>query len=318
MEKSPDSCTEFYNGTEDRHPNISASAHLEEILSYLLILLGFPGIIGNGIVIRHLAFKMKRNSVTVYILNLALADSGTLIFLFLAGIRYLISKDFLIELTEGFIWTYCIGQLLLTVISFDRCLSLFFPIWYQYHQSTYLSTTVCVITWINSFFIYAFNYALFGFAWFKGFPPLYHILICTSVCVPLMLVSSLALFIKGYLKSQMKRQGKLLTAILLALFCFLIFSFPLIAIYIINVISNRKCLSFIPYGYLYACLNSSIKASIYFLLGRKKEHTTMCNLQISLQRLFEEEEEEENEKHPEVQVVSQLQYAHEKEISMFL
>ncbi|KAK9402971.1 MAS1: Proto-oncogene Mas [Crotalus adamanteus] len=317
MEKSPDSCSEFYNGTEGRHPNIPASAHLEEILSYLLILLGFPGIIGNGIVIRHLAFKMKRNSVTVYILNLALADSGTLVFLFLAGIQYLISKEFLIELTEGFIWTYCIGQLLLTVISFDRCLSLFFPIWYEYHQSTYLSTTVCVIIWINSFFIYAFNYALFGFAWF---PPLYHILICTSVCVPLMVVSSLALFIKGYLKSHMKRQGKLLTAILLALFFFLVFSFSLIAIYIINVISSRKCLSFIPYGYLYACLNSSIKPPIYFLLGRKKEHENTCNLQISLQRLFEEEEEEKNEKHPEVQVVSQLQYAHEseKEIFMFL
>ncbi|KAM3840797.1 mas-related G-protein coupled receptor member H-like [Vipera latastei] len=305
MEKLPGILTEFYNGSEGRNPSISASGHLEEIFSYLLILLGFPGIIGNGIVIRHLTFKIKRNSVTDYILNLALADSGTLIFLFLVGIWYLISKDFLIELIEGFIWTYCVGQLLLTVISFDQCLAVFFPIWYQRHQSTHLSTTVCVIIWINSWLIYAFNYALFGFVWFKEFPPLYHILICTSVCVPIMVVSSLALFIKGYLKSQTKRQGKLLTAILLALFFFLIFSFPLIAIYIINVISHRKYFSFIPYDCLYACLNSSIKPLIYFRLGREKEHKNTCNLQMSLQRLFEEEEEG-HEKYPEVQVVSQL------------
>ncbi|ETE62223.1 Proto-oncogene Mas, partial [Ophiophagus hannah] len=213
-------------------------------------------------------------------------------------IAYTYLFDFLIVIVEGLVWIYCIGQLFLTIISIDRCLALFFPVWYQYHQSICLSTMICSATWIISLFIYALNYSLVGAVWVKEFPPFYHILICTSVCVPIIVVSSLTLFIKSYLKSRMKKQGKLPKAILLALLFFLIFSFPLIGICLINVIYNEKCLKFIMYGYLCACLNSSVNPLIYFLVGRKKGHKTTCHLKINLQRVFEEEE---NEKQPKVQ-----------------
>ncbi|XP_013925435.1 PREDICTED: mas-related G-protein coupled receptor member H-like [Thamnophis sirtalis] len=272
---------------------------LKNVIYSLIVLICIPGFIGNGIVIQHLGFKIKRNPFTVYILNLAVAQSGTLIFLFLHGIQYLIDQGFHIEILEGFIWTYCTGQLFLTIISIDRCLALFFPIWYQYRQSICLSTMICCAAWIISLFIYAINYALFLTVWGKAVPPLYHFLTCTSVCAPLIAFSSLTLFVRSYLKSRMKTQEKLPKAILLALFFFLIFSLPLIDICIINVIYNEKRLKFMMYGYLFACLNSSVNPLIYFLVGRKKAYQTMCHGKMSLQRVFEEEEE--NEKQPIVQ-----------------
>ncbi|XP_026578726.1 proto-oncogene Mas-like, partial [Pseudonaja textilis] len=188
------------------------------------------------------------------------------------------------ELTQCLIFTYCTGQFLLTIISIDGCLALFFPIWHRCHQPSYLSTTLCAFSWIASPLLSSPHSTTFS-----------HV---TSVCVPLMVASSLAPFIKGYLKSQMKRQRKLLKAILLALFFFLICSIPPCVIYLKDVLFKHiieRYGNLITCGYLCPCLNSSVNPLIYFLLGRKKEYNTMCNLKVNLQRLFKEEEESEEQ-----------------------
>ncbi|XP_026578724.1 proto-oncogene Mas-like [Pseudonaja textilis] len=284
--------------------SISEPQYQKKVIYSLIILICIPGMIGNGIVIRLLGCMIKRNSFTVYILNLAMADSGTLLFLFLIGILDLTKRLFLLIITESFICTYCIGQFLLTIISIDRCLALFFPIWYRYHQPLHLSTVLCVFSWLISFFLCVIHYVLLGVKLTKSFPSFYHILICTSICIPLMVASSLALFIKGYLKSQMQKRGKLLKITLVALFFFLIFSVPPIAIYLNETLFKHKFVNLITYGYLCACLNSSVNPLIYLLLGRKKEHHSTYNLNIILQKVFKEEEE--NEKPPEVQVHTQI------------
>ncbi|XP_032079209.1 proto-oncogene Mas-like [Thamnophis elegans] len=275
-----------------------------KVIYSLIILICIPGIIGNGIVIRLLGSKIKRNSFTVYIVNLAMADSGTLLFLFLTAILYLAKRWFPLITTEGFICTYCTGQFLLTIISIDRCLALFFPIWYRCHQPPYLAPLLCVFSWLVSLLLCVNHYALRGAGLTKTFPSFYHILICTSICIPLMVVSSLALFVKGYLKSQMQKRGKLLKVTLLALFFFLAFSIPPTAIYLSETLFKQKYDNLITYGYLCACLNSSVNPLIYFLLGRKKEHHSTYNLDIILQTVFKEEEE--NGTQTEVQVDTQV------------
>ncbi|XP_058032485.1 proto-oncogene Mas-like [Ahaetulla prasina] len=295
-----------HNETEEIYSKSSVDQpeYQKKVIYSLILLICIPGIIGNGIVIRLLGCKIKRNSFTVYILNLATADSGTLIFLFLTGILYLTKRCFPLITAECFICTYCTGQFLLTIISIDRCLALFFPIWYRCHQPSYLSHILCAFSWLVSLLLCAIHYALFDARLTKIFPSFYHILICTSICIPLMLVSSLALFIKGYLKSQMQRRGKLLKVTLLALFFFLVFSIPPCAIYLNETLFKHKFANLTTYGYLCACLNSSVNPLIYFLLGRKKELHSTCNLNIILQRVFKEEEE--NGTQTEVQVDSQL------------
>uniref|UniRef100_A0A8C6XAY8 G-protein coupled receptors family 1 profile domain-containing protein n=1 Tax=Naja naja TaxID=35670 RepID=A0A8C6XAY8_NAJNA len=265
--------------------------YLKNVIYYLIVLISIPGVIGNGIVIQHLGFKIKRNPVTVYIINLAVADSGTLIFLFWAGIRHLCNQDFLIEIVEGLVWiyscfmfTYCTGQYLLTIISIDRCLALFFPNWHRCHQPPYLSPVLCTITWTVCLLLSAVTFTLNIYTWV-------YIFICTSVCIPLTVVSSLALFIQGYLKSQVQKRGKLLTAILFALFFSLVFSIPPVVIYLVGFFSKGNYLNLCIYGYLCACLNSSVNPLIYVLLGERRY--------IIL-------DEEESEQQSEVPVDSQL------------
>ncbi|XP_058033938.1 proto-oncogene Mas-like [Ahaetulla prasina] len=211
---------------------------------------------------------MKKTPFTIYILNLAVADSGTLVLLFISAIWHITTENSNLEIIECLVWTYCTGQFLLTIISIDRCLALFFPIWHRYHQPPYLSTILCAVTWIVSFSFCAINYTLILVKGSRSICQSYHIFIYTIFC--LMLASSLALFFKGFLKSQMKRRGKLLKATLLALIFFLIFSFPPIVIYLINLISNDKYFNLFTYGYLCACLNSSVNPLIYFFWGERR------------------------------------------------
>lgn len=291
-----------HNDTEAIHSKskIYLPGFLGTVIYSLIILICIPGIIGNGAVIQVLRCRMKKNPFTVYILNLAVADSGTLLFLFISAILHMTIDDSLIEIMEGFVFTFCTGQLLLTIISIDRCLALFFPIWHRCHQPPYLSTIVCVVTWIVSILFCGIHYTLILVKGRRKFSLFYHVFIYIAVCIPVMIVSALALLIKGYIKSQMQKRRKLLKAILLSLFFFLIFSFPPIAIYAVFVISSNKYLSLITFVYLFACLNSSVNPLIYFLLGRRKEHHSRYNLKINLQTLFKEEEESEEK--PEVPV----------------
>uniref|UniRef100_A0A8C5S5C8 G-protein coupled receptors family 1 profile domain-containing protein n=1 Tax=Laticauda laticaudata TaxID=8630 RepID=A0A8C5S5C8_LATLA len=243
------------------------------VIYSLIILICIPGMIGNGIVIQLLGCKIKRNSFTVYILNLAMADNGTLLFLFLIGILYLNKRLFPLIITESFICIYCIGQFFLTIISIDRCLALFFPIWYRYHQPLHLSTALCVFSWLISFFLCVIHYALLEVKLTKSFPSFYHILICTTICIPLMVVSSLALFIKGYLKSQNFSKSPCLP-------CFT---------------SSSSLFHQLPFISVRLFKHNSVNPLIYFLLGRKKEHHSTYNLNIILQKVFKEEEENEKE-----------------------
>ncbi|KAG8133987.1 hypothetical protein E2320_011723 [Naja naja] len=246
----------LFNNTEHNINNathsksISELGYLQKTIYSLIISICIPGIIGNVIVTRLLYFQTKRNPFTVYILNLAVADTGTLLFVFISAIQHLTTKVSLTEIIEGLLCTYCTGQFLLTIISTDRCLAVFFPIWHRCHQPPNLPTILCAFSWIISILFCTIHYTMFrvtGLQEFLQFSFHFLILIFTSVCIPVMVVSSLALFIKGYIKSQTRKRGKLLKAILLALFFFLIFSIPPSAIYLNDIISKRKYFHFVPY-----------------------------------------------------------------------
>ncbi|XP_070605374.1 proto-oncogene Mas-like [Erythrolamprus reginae] len=270
----------------------SDSTYLGKLIYSFIFFLCIPGIIGNGIVIGRLCFWIKRNSFNLYILNLALADSGTLILIFPSIILDMNHWYY----TECLI-TYCTGRFFLIIISTDRCLLLISPIWYQCHQPQHLSTILCAITWTVSFLISAVHYTM---SFFIRPPIIFDIVMCSSVCFPLVVVPSLALFIKGSLKPQMQRQAQLLLNFLLALLFFLILSIPLSTIYTFNVLFIWKYFDLNTCSYLFVCLNSSINPLIYFLLGREKVHTSYhCT---SMHTLTTCKEEEKNHSQPEVQV----------------
>ncbi|XP_070605371.1 mas-related G-protein coupled receptor member D-like [Erythrolamprus reginae] len=289
-----------HNNTDAIHSKriIFQPGILGTVIFSLTILICIPGIIGNGIVFHILHCQIKKNPFTIYILNLAVADSGTLLFVFITVILHLTTGDSLIETTEGLLFTYCSGQLLLTIISIDRCLTLFFPIWHRCRQPPYLSTILCVFSWLVPLLLCAIHYTLIWVKRHRIFAEFYQVFICIAACIPIMMASTLALLIKGYVKSKIWKRRKLLKVTLLALFFFLTFSFPPFAIHFLNDITGNKYVNLMIIDYLCACLNSSVNPLIYFLLGRRKEHHSVYNLKINLQTLFKEEVSEEQAEAP--------------------
>ncbi|KAL7984042.1 hypothetical protein Chor_002612 [Crotalus horridus] len=152
---------ETYHNSNETDSNDTQIPHITNftfIFMVVLLTLCFLGLLGNGKVIWILGFHMKMNSFSIYVLNLAVADSGVLIMEVLVQI---IQIHDLNDFTAYYIFSllyfvlYNASQLLLLSISVDRCVSVLFPIWHQCHRPPKLSLIVCVITWVLSFVYFA-------------------------------------------------------------------------------------------------------------------------------------------------------------------
>ncbi|KAL8181625.1 UNVERIFIED_CONTAM: hypothetical protein K2H54_013498 [Gekko kuhli] len=261
----------------------------QRIFSVFLIFVGTFGFLGNGFVIWLLGFRMKRNPFTIYILNLAVADIGVLISMAMFFAVGHLFSTFICE--ELIIFTYSTGQFLLTVISIDRCICVLFPFWHQLHRPAHLSATVCAVIWVLSFLLNAVHFILLQTRNPEKNNRLmvFQFFINTLLCVPFMVISALTLFIKMFLKPQQRRRGKLLTAIFATLLFFIVFAFPLNAIYLLSCLTQKTHPTPMRYGLLCASLNSSINPLIYFLVGRKKKKRPRRSMKDILRKLFEEE-----------------------------
>ncbi|XP_006892127.1 PREDICTED: mas-related G-protein coupled receptor member X2-like [Elephantulus edwardii] len=132
-------------------PNIDYLEMEPLIFRILALIIAAGGLFANGTVIWLLAFCLKRNSFSVYILNLAVAD---FIFLFLEMIFNLI---YFISIPQDYIWFFFIGLLcnllyvvdlsILSCISTERCLSVLFPIWYRCRRPRHTSAVTCALLW---------------------------------------------------------------------------------------------------------------------------------------------------------------------------
>ncbi|KAF7237379.1 Mas-related G-protein coupled receptor member H [Varanus komodoensis] len=268
----------------------------EEVLIFAIFTMLFCvlGILGNGLVIRLLGFGIKRNTFAFYILNLSIADFGLVTAELTIEIHWLFEHvycDFPYELFQSvFLFMYSAGQFLLTIISIDRCVSVLFPIWYRCHRPTHWFTTVCAVIWTLSFVICGIHFTLTLTTGFGKAPLMYQFIVNAVVCLPLMTISSLTLFIKVYLISKQKMRGQLLIAILLTLLFFLILAFPLNAFYFTIYLLHNIHPNLVHYGYLCACINSSINPLIYFLVGRQRKGSTRKTMKEILQKVFKEED----------------------------
>ncbi|XP_053101947.1 proto-oncogene Mas-like [Hemicordylus capensis] len=272
------------------------------IMNGIFFIICLLGLVGNGMVIWLLGFRIKRNPFTTYILNLAIADFGVLLFVGSFAVWYAVdlSRRFwggYVLLTEVFFFLHCSSAFLLVAISIDRCMAVLFPLWYRCHKPPRLSAFVCALIWILSFLIFvlrlivlmAVNDGMFSLKILGT--------VAAFLCTPLMVISTLTLFIKVCCKPQQHRRGKLVTVILFTLLFFLIFAFPVNAIYIITFFNYGNFL-LTALGFICALLNSSINPLIYFLVGRRqKQGRPRVSMEFALQRVFKDEEgcvEEQN------------------------
>ncbi|XP_020670725.3 proto-oncogene Mas-like [Pogona vitticeps] len=276
------------------------------LTSGFTLLISLFGIAGNGIVIWFLGFRIKRNRFTTYILNLCVADVGVAVSLIAINVYWFIGKfsstnyedPLKTVFRSGFLFTYSASQFFLTVISIDRCVSIFFPLSYHYHQPKHLPVILCVVIWTLPLPFLAAHLTLYlnnknCIIWYLQF------LLNLVFFIPGMTISTSAILIKVCLISPQYKRRKLLYAILLSLSFFLLFAFPMNVIqclYLSNVYFGS--LYYFEFGYICASLNSAINPFFYFLVGREKKGQQRRRMQKILEQMFRDEEDSKESEIP--------------------
>uniref|UniRef100_A0A670JK36 G-protein coupled receptors family 1 profile domain-containing protein n=1 Tax=Podarcis muralis TaxID=64176 RepID=A0A670JK36_PODMU len=264
------------------------------ILNISYILISNLGLLGNGTVIWLLGFCIKRTHFTTYILNLSMADFGLLTVTFIDRMSFIVGKYFTYPADDMFylifLFMYTTGQFLLTAISIDRCVAVLFPLWYRCHRPPNMSTAVCASIWGLSSISPAIHFTLllsdFNISSTLGI----QIIVNGFLCLPLMTVTTLILFVRVCFKSHQRRRGKLLIMVLLALFFFIIFSFPLNAVFITLFVLHSVPPFFSQYAFILSSLNSSVNPLIYFLVGRQRRGRCRQSMKAIFQNVFKEDE----------------------------
>ncbi|XP_009640886.1 mas-related G-protein coupled receptor member H-like isoform X1 [Egretta garzetta] len=261
------------------------------------LLICLCGLLGNGAVLWLLGVCIRRNPITVYILNLAVTD---FIFLLLMGTSSLLcmienascstvlSLQFLKSLFLLSLFSYNMGLYLLTTISIERCVSILCPLWYRCHRSRHLSAVVCVLLWALSIAVIATVTSLCLLHEHEHCQIALIVMYVLNFLIfaPPMVISNVILFIKVLCGSQKRQPKRLYIVILLTVLFFLIFVVPL-SIWNFLQQFGYSIMSY-QVAFLLACINSSINPFIYFLVGSCRRHCSLVSLQVAFRRVFEE------------------------------
>ncbi|XP_074400275.1 uncharacterized protein LOC102068301 [Zonotrichia albicollis] len=251
------------------------------------------GLAGNWAVLWLLGYRcLSRNSTILYILVLTLLDFLFLLILLPSPLLFLLGNvSCSIIMPLQYVWflvrvplvshSFCLYTL--TCISIQRCRSIHCPLWLccrcpQHLSWVVLALLITFITvfatmislcfvqlsehcWVSLISVHAFNLLL---------------------CAPILLISSTIFCIKVKPGSH-QQQPKTLNIVicLIVLFTLPLSLWNLLQYFGYTVVSSQVV-------FLLACIHSTIKPFIYFLVERCWRPCSVGSLQLSLQRVFEE------------------------------
>ncbi|XP_044135686.1 proto-oncogene Mas-like isoform X2 [Bufo gargarizans] len=286
------------------------------MITPMILVMSVLGMIGNGIVIWYLSFKIKKTNSSIYIFNLAAADAAFMLFMLVFHMFSLVfaliphlepqyEDEHVINLIGvinlACLFVYNTSLCLLAAISIERCISVVFPIWYYCNRPRHTSSIVCALIWITSCtlsalefaFCYSITYNSRGIL--KESSPeckIIFIIICIfsfAIFIPSMTVSSFILLVKVRTSSHQRQPKKLYAVITLTVFFFLVFGMPM-RVLLLAWYKHHTMPSFpiMDLFCLFCAINSSINPIIYFMVGRHGQNGKITILSI-LQAVFREE-----------------------------
>ncbi|XP_009903493.2 mas-related G-protein coupled receptor member X4-like [Dryobates pubescens] len=257
------------------------------------------GLVGNGLVMQLMDTHGKQNRFTHTITQLAFLDLILLAICFLLMLATLSLPAFcfyesissylnVVYFAAVLCQVFGLSSLgLLAALSVERCLDVLFPTWYRHCCPESFSIIVLVMPVgvnILFYFLRILN------STFAGSYAGVIIAICTMFS-SLMLVSSLALFIKLQCGSQRRPPGKLNVAVLLSMLFSIALGIPFIvevSIYLPHSYALFPEITSMT-AFLLGSLNSSIKPALYFLMGSCQQCRFQYSFKVAFQRVFEEE-----------------------------
>ncbi|XP_074951145.1 mas-related G-protein coupled receptor member B4-like [Phalacrocorax aristotelis] len=289
-----------YNGSwhhrllrcEDNHYNWTdcEAGHFGKVLGTLLIC--FCGLLGNGAVFWFLGSHIRRNPVTIYVLNLAIADFTFLLAIAIALVIFygpeslchrLGSQDVTTVLNITILFTFTASVYLLVAFSAMTSLSILPQARCPCQRSQHLPVLVCALLWALSFLltmtIYFHPAALTAF------------ILSYLLSVLILIFSGLTLLARVLCCSSQYPSKKLCVVVLLAVFFFPFFTadfgyWLLLRLFEFSVFVFGASLPF-------ACVNSSIRPVIYILAGSCANKFTF-SLRVAFQGAFEDVTEPQN------------------------
>uniref|UniRef100_A0A8D1N8T6 G-protein coupled receptors family 1 profile domain-containing protein n=1 Tax=Sus scrofa TaxID=9823 RepID=A0A8D1N8T6_PIG len=295
--------------------NQTCSQVFDMSVTLLTGIMALGGLAGNAVVMWLLGFRLRRNSFSVYILNLAAADFLLLLLHILYSLQNLIISfhssafSFPRFFTTVLTFAYLAGLSLLSAISTERCLSVLCPIWYRCRRPRHLSAVMCALLWALSLLLSileakdcGFLSMSFNLIWCRLFD------FITAGWLTFLFVllagSSLALLGRILSKSQRLQLTRLYVTVALTVLVFLICGLPFgvywfIIIWIHNDLFMYSC-HFLVATTL-SCVNSCANPIIYFLVGsfrrrqrpkRRRRQTLRVVLQKALEDVWDVDESE--------------------------
>ncbi|NXK52130.1 MAS protein, partial [Chauna torquata] len=263
---------------------------LSEVPATLLICL--CGLVGNGAVLWLLGCRIRRNPVTVYILNLAVADFAFVLSITIALVifygpqsfcRRLGSQDVMTMLNIAIIFVFTTSIYLLAAFSARTSLSALPWAHCPCCRSWRLPALVCALLWALSFSLTVTLY----------FSPVALVIFVLSylLSVLILILSGLTLFAKVLCCSRQYPPRKLCVVVLLSVISFPFFTADFTYWLLLRLFDFSVLVFDTPL--LFACVNSTINPVIYFLAGSCTKKFTI-SVRAACQRAFEDIMEPEN------------------------
>ncbi|XP_075069114.1 mas-related G-protein coupled receptor member H-like [Mixophyes fleayi] len=309
--------TDQYDTLEEDNGGFSQYAYIHFTVAAAVALgLCLIGLVGNVIVFWYLCFKIQRNKYTIYIINLAVADSILILFsamLLMININTLVGTNSDFEGKESlYIFVEIFydsmqysGMFILTAISMERCMSVLFPLWYQCHRPQNLSTIMCVFLWgIGCLESLIENLVCTPEAFTSQTSECRAVQIMTfvlsiGICLPIMVISSFTLLIKIQRTFRQQYPPKLYIIIIAAVFLFILsiipFSFLWFLMYFQLLPRDVESVSLFFASVFCTVLNCTINPYIYFIVGHKWKQSSSHSVHDALQRAFKIEDNENND-----------------------
>ncbi|NXM29088.1 MRGRH protein, partial [Oxyruncus cristatus] len=256
------------------------SSHVSKVPVTLLVCL--CGMVGNGAVLWLLGFRIPRNPVTIFILNLAIADFTFLLSITITLVIFYVPGSLCRELgvttvlNITILFTFTAGVYLLTAFSAMTALSVLPLSHCPRHHSQRFPVLLCALLWLLSFLLTMTLY--FHPSALVAFALSYLLSVLTLICSGLTLLAFLCC-------SGKHPPRKLCAVVLLAVIFFPFFTadfgyWLLLRVFDFSVFVLNASLPL-------ACANSCVHPLIYFLAGSCAKKFTL-SVSAAFQRAFED------------------------------